>query len=130
MEDPKLLGRWGEDRCRRFLRKKGFKTIARNFTCKAGEIDLVAGNSDGTIVFVEVKTRRNEDYAQAQDAITRKKKTTMIRAAKSFLRKYKIKDKALRFDVVAIILGPKGPPEIRHYENAFTPPFGLNYFEI
>ena len=130
MEDPKLLGRWGEGRCRRFLRKKGLKTIARNFTCKAGEIDLVARKSDGTIVFVEVKTRRNEDYAQAQDAITKKKKTTMIRAAKSFLRKYKIKDKPLRFDVVAVILGRKGPPEIRHYENAFTPPFGLNHFDM
>ena len=112
------------------MRKKGFKTIARNFTCNAGEIDLVAGKKDGTIVFVEVKTRRNEDYAQAKDAITRKKKTTMIRVAKSFLRKYKIKNKALRFDVVAVILGWKGPPEIRHYENAFTPPFGLNHLEM
>ena len=119
--DAKLLGKWGEKQAVGFLTNKGFKVIARNYTCKAGEIDLIAADADGAIVFVEVKTRRDEVYAKAQDAVTTKKQRTMTQAAKSFVRNYKIKDKPLRFDVVAVILGKKGKPEIRHYENAFTP---------
>ena len=123
LADPKRFGRWGEKRCERFLRRKGFKTIARNFCCKTGEIDIVMAQADGAIVFVEVKTRRDEDYAQAQDAVTHKKQLRLVRTAKNFIRTYKIKDRPLRFDVVAVILGRKGKPQIRHYENAFLPPF-------
>jgi Holliday junction resolvase-like predicted endonuclease len=45
----------------------------------------------------------------------------MIRTARHFLREYEIEGKPLRFDVIAVVLGEKGPPEIRHYENAFRP---------
>jgi putative endonuclease len=119
--DAKLLGKWGEKRAAAFLTGKGFMVIARNYTCPAGEIDLISSDPDGAIVFVEVKTRRDELYAKAQDAVTAKKQRTMTQAAKSFIRNYKIKDKPLRFDVVAVVLGKKGKPQIRHYENAFTP---------
>jgi putative endonuclease len=119
--DRKLLGRWGEKRCERFLKRKGFKTIVRNFACKLGEIDLIASDSAGAIVFVEVRTRADESFAEAQDTVTPKKRTRLVRTAKYFLKTYKVKDKPLRFDVVAVVLGQKGRPQIRHYENAFTP---------
>ena len=118
LSDSRLLGRWGERYSERFLRRKGLKRIARNFTCKLGEIDLIMADADGAIVFVEVKTRRDEGYARAQDAITSRKQTKLMRTAKYFLKTYKVKDKPLRFDVVAVVLGEKGPAEIRHYENA------------
>jgi putative endonuclease len=121
LRDAKLLGKWGEKRATAFLTRKGFTVIARNYTCPAGEIDLITSDPDDAIVFVEVKTRRDERYAKAQDAVTTKKQRTMAQAAKSFVRNYKIKNKPLRFDVVTIILGRKGKPDIRHYENAFTP---------
>lgn len=121
LRDAKLLGKWGEKRATAFLTGKGFMVIARNYTCPAGEIDLITSDPDGAIVFVEVKTRRDELYAKAQDAVNEKKQRSMTLAAKSFVRNYKIKDKPLRFDVVAVILGRKGKPEIRHYKNAFTP---------
>jgi putative endonuclease len=121
LKDRKLLGRWGEKRCERFLRRKGFKTIARNFACKMGEIDLITTESNGAIVFVEVRTRADESYTQAQETVTPKKQARLIRTAKYFLKTYKVKDRPLRFDVVAVVLGHKGRPEIRHYENAFTP---------
>ncbi len=57
LADRKLLGQWGEKRCRKFLKSKGFKKLARSFSCKRGEIDLVMVAPDGGIVFVEVKTR-------------------------------------------------------------------------
>ena len=122
LADPKRLGRWGERCCEKFLKAKGFKTVTRNFSCKTGELDLiVSSDRDGAIVFVEVKTRRNENYARAQDAVNPGKQRKMIRTARHFLKAYSINDKPLRFDVVAVILGEKGPPQIRHYENAFTP---------
>ena len=121
LKDRKLLGRWGEKRCERFLRRKGFKTIARNFACKMGEIDLIATENSGAIVFIEVRTRADESYTQAQETVTPKKQARLIRTAKYFLKTYKVKDRPLRFDVVAVVLGHKGRPKIRHYENAFTP---------
>ena len=121
LADPKLLGRWGEKRSERFLKNKGLRTIARNYSCKTGEIDLVMASEDGAIIFVEVKSRRHEDFARAQDAVNYDKRIKLIRTARSFIKTYNIKDKPVRFDVVAVVLGRKGSARIRHYRNAFTP---------
>ncbi len=121
LADPKRLGRWGENRCRRYLKGKGYRTIARNFRCALGEIDLIAADGEGRIVFVEVKTRRNEDHAQARLAVDQHKRTRMVRAANHFIKTYNVRNKPLRFDVVTVILNTKGPATIRHYENVFSP---------
>ena len=121
LADRKLLGRWGEKRCLKFLRRKGFKKLAGNFSCKSGEIDLVMVDADGTIVFAEVKTRADESFAPAESVITTAKKTRLSRAARYFLATNNIEDRPFRFDVIAIVLGRTGPVEIRHYENAFVP---------
>ena len=121
LADKKLLGRWGEQCCEKYLKRKGLKTLARNFHCKTGEIDRVMVDADGTLVFVEVKTRANEDFGPSESAVTSAKKTRMLRAARYFLASHKIDDRPFRFDVVAIVLAEKGPAQIRHYENAFVP---------
>ena len=121
LSDPKLLGRWGEKRCEHFLNRKGLKTVARNYSCKTGEIDLIMASEEGVIVFVEVKTRRDEGFAQAQDAVNHAKREKLDRTAKIFLKKFKVKDKPVRFDVVAVVLPEKGSEQIRYYENAFVP---------
>ena len=121
LADRKLLGQWGEKRSEKFLKRKGLKTLTRNFSCKTGEIDLVMVDGDRTIVFVEVKTRADESFSPSESAITAGKKTKMIRAARYFLATNEIEDRPLRFDVVTVILGHKGPVQIRHYENAFVP---------
>lgn len=121
LADRELLGRWGEKRSQRFLKRKGLKTLTRNFSCKAGEIDLIMVDTDRTIVFVEVRTRADETFGSAESSITRSKKTRLIRTARYFLATHDIDDRPFRFDVVAIVLGPKGTPQIRHYENAFVP---------
>jgi len=122
LSDAKRLGRWGEKQGERFLRHKGLRTLARNFNCKTGELDLVmADPEDGAVVFVEVKTRANEDFAPAESAVTYGKRKRMAFAARAFRFAYNIKDRPLRFDVVTVILGPKGPPTIRHYRRAFVP---------
>jgi putative endonuclease len=119
--DKELRGRWGEKRCEKFLKRKGLKTLTRNFSCKTGEIDLIMVDRDGTLVFVEVKTRANEDFSSSESAVTKAKKTRMLRAARYFLAVNDIEDRPYRFDVVTIVLDEKGPGQIRHYENAFVP---------
>ncbi|MBN1360752.1 MAG: YraN family protein [Sedimentisphaerales bacterium] len=121
LADRARLGRWGEKRCERYLKAKGFKTLDRNFVCKTGELDLVMVDPDGTLVFVEVKTRASEEFSPAEAAITGRKKQRMTRAARYFLAVHDIPDRPCRFDIVTIILGSSGRPEIRHYENAFVP---------
>ncbi len=120
MADRKLLGRWGERRCERFLKRKGLRKLARSFSCKTGEIDLVMVDTDGTIVFVEVKTRADESFTAAESVITSGKKSKLIRAARYFLSIHEIEGRAFRFDVVVIVLGRTGREQMRHYENAFV----------
>ncbi len=121
LADIKLLGRWGEKRCQRFLKRKGLKTLTRNFSCNAGEIDLIMVDTDRTIVFVEVRTRADETFGPAESSITFAKKAKLLRTARYFLATHDIDDRPFRFDVVTIVLGPKGTPQIRYYKNAFVP---------
>ena len=120
LADRGLLGRWGEKRCEKFLKRKGLKTLERNFRCKSGEIDRVMVDIDGTLVFVEVKTRANEDFGPSESTVTSAKKTRMLRAARYFLSTHHIEDRPYRFDIVTIVLNEQGRPQIRHYENAFV----------
>lgn len=119
LADRAMLGQWGERYCERYLRRKGFGCIARNFSINAGEIDLVM--TDGSVlVFVEVKTRTSEEFCKAQDAVNYVKQKRMIMTARNFIDRYRLGDKAFRFDVAAVILGEKGEPQVRHYKNAFS----------
>ena len=76
-------------------------------------------DSNGSIVFVEVKTRADEVFADAESAITEVKKNRMAKAARYFLSVNNIKDRPCRFDVVVVLADDK-QPQIRHYENAFV----------
>lgn len=121
LSDPHLLGQWGQKQCEKFFKATGCKTLTRNFSCSSGEIDLIMTAGDGTVVFVEVKTRADEKFADAESAITSAKKQRMIKAANLFVKKYKLDNYPLRFDVVIVIADEKGKAQIRHYENAFAP---------
>ncbi|MGE5296159.1 MAG: YraN family protein [Solirubrobacterales bacterium] len=121
LNDRARLGRWGERRCERYLRGKGLRTLARNYSCKVGELDLVMVAPDSTLVFVEVRSRADERFGPAEATVTPAKRARVARAARHFLAVHNIEDRPLRFDVVALILGRRGPPQIRHYERAFVP---------
>jgi putative endonuclease len=116
---PARLGRWGQDQAERYLKRRGCKTLTRNFAFEGGEVDLVMAEPGGALVFVEVKTRRSEDFLPALAAVNQDKKRKIIRTAKRFLRQFKVSDRPLRFDIVTVVLGIKGPPDIQHYPNVF-----------
>ena len=120
LSDPHRLGRWGQNRAEKYLRRHGLRTITRNYAFSGGELDLVMAEKDGTIVFTEVKTRRNEDIYPAIAAVNQEKRSKIRRTAKCFLRQFKISGRPLRFDIITVVLGEKGDPEIQHYPNAFV----------
>ena len=97
------------------------RTLTRNYACKMGELDLVMVDRDGTLVFVEVRSRAEEGIVPVEATVTPGKRQRLARAARHFLAAHKIEDRPLRFDVMTVVLGHQGPPQIRHYENAFVP---------
>ncbi len=120
LSDIKLLGKWGQRQSEKFLKRKGLKTLTRNYACKAGEIDLIMVDSDRSIVFVEVKTRADEEFTPTESVITRPKMERMTKTARYFISVNEIENRPYRFDIVTIILGRRGPAELRHYKNAFV----------
>ncbi|MBL7016465.1 MAG: YraN family protein [Kiritimatiellales bacterium] len=110
-------GRRGEKQAEQFLKKAGYKILGRRVRCgKHDEIDLIARQGTDTLVFVEVKTRRNENRGRPAAAVNRDKRRKLSRAAVTFLQKRKLRPPYIRFDIIEVI---NEPPEIRHIENAF-----------
>lgn len=114
------LGQTGERLAEFFLRARGFRTAARHFTTPVGELDLVM-HDGATIVFVEVKTRRDRRFADPEDAVGSRKQARLMRAARWFLAQRGLHDRPCRFDVVTVIHAPPAEPEIAHYIDAFPP---------
>ena len=110
------LGRQGEDAAAKYLRKQGMRILRRNERNSCGEIDLIARDGD-TLVFVEVKTRRDGIPAEA---VTPAKERCLTRTAMHFLHRHHAVDVRSRFDIVAITW-PKSQrePKIEHIRNAF-----------
>jgi len=108
----------GESIAVTFLKGEGFTIVERNFTCVCGELDIIA-REGRTIVFVEVKCRRNRSYGPPQLAVTPFKQRQISKAALVWLSKKKLYDAEARFDVVAIVLRKDDLPEIEHVRNAF-----------
>jgi len=116
----KQLGRLGERLGARFLRRRGYRIVARNYTCPAGEIDLVA--LDGpSIVFVEVKSLRGDAAANPEDAVNFHKRRQITAVARTYLLQTGAQNHACRFDVIAVVLKEGCQPEIEHFIDAFGP---------
>ncbi|MHC4089069.1 MAG: YraN family protein [Planctomycetota bacterium] len=114
------LGAAGEKAAAKHLRRRGYRIAARNYRCRAGEIDLVAVDQD-TIVFVEVKTRREDVAADPEINVTYHKRRQITRVARYYLTEKSAQDQASRFDVVAVVLPESGKPQIEHFVDAFSP---------
>lgn len=113
-------GRWGELQAMRLLKSKGWKIIGDRIRVgKHDELDMVA-EAEGVLVFVEVKTRKNENFGRPFSAVNKEKRKRLSRAAVAYLKKKNTKPNHIRFDVIEVIGEPDSPPlEIRHIENAF-----------
>lgn len=96
----KSLGDEYEQRAEFFLERQGLKIIARNFSCRCGEIDLIAGHGQA-IVFIEVRARGNPRYATAAASVDYRKQQRLLRTAQMFLQRHKkFANQPCRFDVI------------------------------
>jgi len=98
--------------------KQGYRILARNWRCEAGELDLVAQDGE-TLVFVEIRTRRGERCGTAAESVTLAKQTRLIELAQSYLQAQGWSDVAWRIDVVALDLTPQGRlKQVSHLQSA------------
>jgi putative endonuclease len=113
----KELGKKGEEHALRFLKKKGYRIIEKNYVCKMGEMDIIGKEKD-TLVFIEVKTRASTEFGPPQLAVHSSKQRQLSKVALNYLNEKRLNDVKARFDVVAILLGQKGE-EIELIRDAF-----------
>ncbi len=113
------LGRKGEDAAARFLERRGYDIVDRNWACAAGEADIIARDGDA-LVFVEVKTRSNAEKGFPEEAVDAEKRDRYERIAGMFLRGYDVVDVPVRFDVVSLLAIAPDRALIRHHINAFA----------
>jgi putative endonuclease len=113
------FGSRSERAAERFLRRQGYRIVARNYHCQYGEIDLVA--VDGScIVFVEVRSTEGADPTTAAASVGNAKQRRLTRLALHFLQKHRLLNQTARFDVLAISWpADHAEPRIVHHANAF-----------
>ena len=97
----KTLGDQGEAYAADYLRQNGYRILTRNYRTKVGEIDLIA-DDHGTLVFIEVKTRRSVRFGTPAEAVNYKKKQKIIQAAYWYLHAQHRENDVCRFDVLEI----------------------------
>jgi len=113
------IGAKGEDIAANYLMNQGLDEITRNFNCRLGEIDLIMSDQQ-TLVFIEVKYRKNANFGGAIAAISRTKQTKLQKTANFYLQKQQLNayNTACRFDVIALD-GILHDPTITWIKNAF-----------
>ncbi len=112
MDPRKKLGNLGEEKVARYLEQQGYTILARNFTSKSGELDLIA-HKDDVIAFVEVKTRQHHYFATSQVVIPSKQRK-IIKTAKYYIMVNQLSEKTFRFDIAIV-----SPMDIEYIPNAF-----------
>lgn len=115
-----LIGRWGEAKAAEFLQNKGYTLIGANYRTRFGEIDLIA-RDEKYIMFIEVKLRKNADFARASEAVSRSKAEKIRITAEIWLSENDAMQQP-RFDVIEVYAGEginTKNPRINHIENAF-----------
>lgn len=110
----KLLGKVGEDKAAKYLKKQGIKVIARNYKNAFGEIDIIAKDGEYT-VFCEVKTRTGSAFGTPSEAVDFHKRQKYIKIATAYLAAEGLSDTAVRFDVIEV-----ENEKINHILDAFS----------
>jgi len=105
-----------------YLQEAGYQILERNYRCPFGEIDIIA-REDDTLVFVEVKSRRSENFGLPQLAVGPEKQRRISKTSLYYLQSHRLDASNVRFDVVAILLRPNNP-SIELIKDAFELAYG------
>jgi putative endonuclease len=120
MTEKKKKGDFGEEKACLYLENKGYNITARNFSCKSGEVDIIAENGE-RLAFVEVKTRKLLGMGRPLDAVNKSKQNKIIKTAQIYLLRNPT-DKYIGFDIIEVTVTDSTSPdvvEINHFEDAF-----------
>ena len=115
--DQKFLGREGESAALGFLQAHGFKILETNFRTRAAEIDIIAKDHE-TLCFIEVKTRSSTKRGLPKESVTPSKQHKIILGASSYLKKHRLLESRIRFDVIEVF-EKEGRFEFNLIKNAF-----------
>lgn len=99
------LGRRGENIATKYLKKNNYIIIEKNFSCKQGEIDIIAQDIiKKELVFIEVKTRTNDKFGKPVEAVDVNKKKHLFKAIKYYLYSRNLENEYVRIDVIEVYL--------------------------
>ncbi len=112
--NKRTIGSEGEELAVRFLRGAGCSIVTTNYTCKIGEIDIIAKEGD-TVLFIEVKWRKDIKMGRPSEAVHYHKQMKIMKSAMIYAQKYHLYEKPMRFDVIEII-----GEEVCWLKNAFS----------
>ena len=111
-------GAWGEDCAAAYLRRHGYRILARNYSCRFGEIDIIAADRH-YVVFVEVKLRREGGLTRPEEAMTPAKGRALLRAANCYIETCGVMLDC-QIDLIAVEYAPDGSTEVRYVPDAVT----------
>lgn len=115
------VGQAAERLARERLESSGLRTIAQNYRCPWGEIDLIM-RDEGFVVFVEVRFRRRSSWGSPLETVDARKQARLTRSALHFLGQHpSLADRAQRFDVISVTPGKDDTPALDWVKNAFQP---------
>ena len=107
------IGRLGETKAVRHLKRLGYRILERNLDLVTGEIDIVAMDGD-VVVFVEVKTRGSIEYGNPSDFVSATQRRRYIRSAEAYMSRPRMDGRSARFDVIEVL-----GKDINHIIDAF-----------
>ena len=117
MAEHHQLGQWGEEVAADYLRRKGYVIVERNWKSGHRDLDIIAWDEERqTLVFVEVKTRRNRLFTAPEQAVNYQKMQHLRQASHHYV-KYRRTDCNVRFDVITVVGSPETEPEVEHIED-------------
>lgn len=97
------VGKFGEDEAVKYLEQKGYKILDRNFSCKRGEIDIIALDKD-EIVFIEIKARISLKYGLPSEAVTKNKLKHIYKTAEYYLYTRNLLNENTRIDMIEVYI--------------------------
>ena len=114
------IGRKGEDIVCKYLKENNYFIVERNFTCRQGEIDIIAKDKDSQeIVLIEVKTRQNKFFGTPAEAVVKKKQKHILQVGKYYLYQRHLENNFIRLDVIEVYL-KQNDFQINHIKQAFV----------
>ena len=109
------LGKWGEELAAEFVEEPGYEILERDWKSGHHDLDIIAKDG-GSLVIIEVKTRRNRLFGSPEEAIDYKKRLSLLSAINHYVKSHHVKS-PVRFDVISIVGTIGSTPEIDHIKD-------------